>query len=289
MALETKTIRLRDGRTCAFTEHGNLSGQPVLFVHGNPGSRNMRHPDESVAQSLGARIITPDRPGYGQSDFQPGRTYLDYPDDIAQLMDSLKIEKFAVLGVSAGGPGAAACACKLSHRITRTALVSSAAPVDRENAFENMQPSMKTAFRMIQTLPGWLTQGILWLQTRRQQREPQKSLDERAATLSGADQAILADAKYRDQVLAYRTEAVRQGIRGTMREMQLLASPWGFRLEEIRGEVHVWHWEEDWLVPIQMGRYLAARIPNATAHFLPGGGHYSLFEHWREILETLLQ
>jgi pimeloyl-ACP methyl ester carboxylesterase len=289
MSPEAKTITLRDGRTFAFTEHGDLSGKPVLFIHGNPGSRNMRHPDETIAQSLNARIITPDRPGYGLSDFQPGRSYLDYPEDISQLMDALKIEKFAVLGVSAGGPYAAACAYKLPNRITRTAIVSSAAPINRENAYENLQPSMKTAFNLVKTLPGWLSHFILWLQTRKQQRDPEKSLDERAAMLSAADKATLARPEYRSQVLAYRTEAVRQGVRGMLREMQLLVSPWGFPLEDIRGDVSVWHWEDDLLVPVQMGRYLALCIPNVEAHFLPGGGHYSLFEHWREILASLLR
>jgi pimeloyl-ACP methyl ester carboxylesterase len=57
-------IRLEDGRTLAYSEHGNPSGQPVLFFHGLPSSRLM-HPDEVVTRSLGARLITIDRPGFG--------------------------------------------------------------------------------------------------------------------------------------------------------------------------------------------------------------------------------
>lgn len=282
------TLQLRDGRKLAYTEHGDLHGKPILFIHGNPGSRYTRHPDETIAQKLGARIITPERPGYGLSDFLPKRCLLDSPDDYAQLMDALAIEKFAVLGVSAGGPHAAACAYRLAARVTKTAIVSGAAPLDRENPYENLHPSMKAAFQLVKILPGWLSHFILWRQTAKQQQNPEKSLAERAAILSAADQEMLERPEIKAQVLGYREEAVRQGVRGMLREMQILASPWGFRLEDIRGEVHIWHWEDDLLVPIQMGRYVARKIPDAHAHFLPGGGHYSIFACWAEILEVLL-
>lgn len=289
MTSDRETIlQLRDGRRLAYTEHGDLAGKPILFIHGNPGSRYVRHPDETIAQELGVRIITPDRPGYGLSDFQPGRRLVDYPDDIAQLMDSLAINQFAVLGVSAGGPYAAACAYKLAQRITRTALVSSAAPLDRENAYEDVPPSLRTAFQLVKNLPGWLCRFILWQQNQKQNRDPERSLAERAQILSPADQNLLARPEIKAQVLGYRKEAARQGMKGTLREMQILSSPWGFPLEAIRGEVHIWHWETDLFVPIQMGRYLAQQIPNAHSHFLPGGGHYSIFESWHEILESLI-
>lgn len=282
------TVRLRDGRQLAYTEHGDLNGKPILFIHGNPGSRYVRHPDETIAEKRGARIITPDRPGYGLSDFLPKRRLLDSPDDYAQLMDSLGIDQFAVLGVSAGGPHAAACAYKLADRLTKTAIVSGAAPLDRENPYENTHPSMKAAFQLVKYLPGWLSHFILWRQTAKQQQNPDKSLAERAAMLSAADQELLKRPEIKAQVQGYREEAVRQGVRGTLRELQILVAPWGFRLEDIRGEVHVWHWEDDLLVPIQMGRYVAQKIPQAQVHFLPGGGHYAIFAHWAEILETLL-
>ena len=281
------SLKLRDGRNLAYTEHGDPNGKPVLFIHGNPGSRYVRHPDASIAQTIGARIITPDRPGYGKSDFQPKRTLLDYPDDIAQLMDSLGVEKFAVMGVSAGGPHTAATAYKLANRITRTAIVSSAAPLDRENAYENVHPSMKSAFKLVQVLPDWLALMILGRQNKKQTQDPEKSLNERGAMLSEFDQNMLRNPAVRAQVLGYRKEAVRNGIKGTLREMQLLASPWGFKLSDIRGEVYVWHWEGDFLTPIQMGKYIAGQIPNAKAHFLPGGGHYSIFDQWAEILAIL--
>ena len=286
--MSDKTIQLQDGRTLAFTEHGDLSGKPVLFIHGNPGSRNMRHPDESIAERAGARIITPDRPGFGLSDFQPGRKLLDYPDDVIQLMDSLGIEKFTVLGVSAGGPYAAATTYKLAERVTRTAIVSGVSPIDRENAFEGVPSALRTAYRLVKWLPGWLAQIILQQQNKQQQRDPAGSLLERARILSTFDQETLARPEFQQEVLDYRQEAVRNGVKGMLREMQIIGAPWGFPLNAIEGDVHIWHWEEDLLVPVQMGRYVASQIPGAKTHFLPGGGHYAIFEVWRHILDVLV-
>ena len=87
--LREGSIRLKDGRKLAFAESGDPSGLPVIFLHGNPGSRYMRHPDDSLTYGMGVRLITPDRPGYGLSDFQPDRTLLDCPSDIEQLANML--------------------------------------------------------------------------------------------------------------------------------------------------------------------------------------------------------
>lgn len=288
MAAGDKTITLTDGRTLAYTEHGDFSGRPVIFLHGNPGSRLMRHPDEGIAYSLGVRVITPDRPGYGLSDYQPERTLLDMPDDIAQLADQLGLEKFAIFGVSAGGPYVAACAYKMPEYIGQAAIVSGAAPMNREGAYEGMNDRMQAAFQMSARYPVWLLQPLIALGTRMALRDPEKTLADTVATLSQEDQQVLAQPAIRKQVMQYRAEATRNGVKGIVREAKILVSPWGFPLEDIRPEVHLWYWEDDDSVPVQMGRYLEQRIPNAVPHFLPGGGHFSWVTFWREILEALV-
>jgi dipeptidyl aminopeptidase/acylaminoacyl peptidase len=102
-----KTIQLSDGRTLAYLESGDPEGRPLFYFHGGPGSRLEGLLFDDLNQQLGIRMITPDRPGYGLSDFQEARTYLDWPDDVRQLADQLDIERFAVLGWSSGGPHAA--------------------------------------------------------------------------------------------------------------------------------------------------------------------------------------
>ena len=71
---EHREIRLRDGRTLAYAEYGSPRGLPIIHCHGTPSSRVEGELTFSgpVAAELGVRIIVPDRPGMGQSDFQLG-------------------------------------------------------------------------------------------------------------------------------------------------------------------------------------------------------------------------
>ena len=119
-----QTIILPDGRTLGFAEYGDPSGRPVLFFPGTPSGRLFQHPDESIAASLGARVITLDRPGYGLSDFLRNRALLHWPDDVEELADTLGFDRFAVAGISGGAPYVAACALKIPGRLTPLRLLA---------------------------------------------------------------------------------------------------------------------------------------------------------------------
>ena len=112
-----QTIKLRDGRTLGYAEYGDRNGVPVVFFHGTPGSRLMAVPAWNDT-SLGIRLIAPDRPGLGLSTYLPHRTLLNWPGDVAELADALKLEKFIVAGVSGGGPHSLACAYALPDRVS---------------------------------------------------------------------------------------------------------------------------------------------------------------------------
>ena len=73
-----------------------------------------------------------------------------------------------------------------------------------------------------------------------------------------------------------------------MREMEILARPWGFGLEEVRCEIHVWHGELDTSAPVAMAEYMRRTIPDCRLTLLPGEGHFLLFPRWREILGALV-
>src|SRR5215510_1581231 len=106
-----RELRLRDGRTLAYAEYGRPDGQPIIYCHGSPSSRveGDLFFDPAALADLAVRIIVPDRPGMGRSDFQPGRRIVDWPGDIEQLAVALNLESFTVIGESGGSPYATAC------------------------------------------------------------------------------------------------------------------------------------------------------------------------------------
>ena len=126
------TIKLKDGRKLGYADLGNPDANSVVFhFHGFPGSRleAMLLANKATSEY---RIISIDRPGMGLSDFKKNRTLLDWPDDVIELADALEIDKFAVEGISGGGPYAAACAYKIPKRLTSCGIISGVASKDLE-------------------------------------------------------------------------------------------------------------------------------------------------------------
>jgi pimeloyl-ACP methyl ester carboxylesterase len=144
-----RTIRLRDGRRLSYAEWGDPGGRPLLYFHGWPGSRVEARLGDEAGRAKGIRFIAIDRPGMGLSDFQHRRTFVDWPDDVLQLAASLGFDRFAVLGISGGGPYAAACAWKLSNRLTRAGIVSCLAPLDVPGATAGMSRQNRLAFQIV--------------------------------------------------------------------------------------------------------------------------------------------
>jgi pimeloyl-ACP methyl ester carboxylesterase len=51
--------------------------------------------------------------------------------------------------------------------------------------------------------------------------------------------------------------------------------------------IFLWQGEADVVVTPAMGRFMADRIPNCTARFVPGEGYRLFVNYWREILGQL--
>ncbi|HEX5295436.1 MAG TPA: alpha/beta hydrolase, partial [Streptosporangiaceae bacterium] len=135
-----------DGRELTFAEWGDPGGTPVFALHGTPGCRLNRHPDEGLIRSAGVRLISYDRPGYGGSDRRRGRTVADAAGDVAAIADHLGIGRFAVYGISGGGPHALAVAALLGNRVSRAACIVGVAPFEvlGDEFFSGMDPQNVT-------------------------------------------------------------------------------------------------------------------------------------------------
>ena len=291
MDRDNQTITLKDGRKLGFSEHGDLNGKPVFFMHGNPSSRFLRYPDDS-AKNLGLRIITPDRPGMGLSDFKPNRKPMDLPDDMVQLADHLKINTFSIFGASAGGVYTLACARKIPERLEKVVVLSGGVPFNyAADPFQGMAKNWKKIFVMFQKFPVWLQKLMLWIGKRKLDKDPEAAYQKMVldSCHNEADKKIALDPALKAWVIGHSGESMRQGTRGVIHEMKIVLSPWDFNPADIKKHVDLWYWEDDPLVPIQMGKYLASVIPNNTTHFFPGGGHLAALGAWGDVLKSIAE
>ncbi len=281
-------FHLRDGRVLGYAEYGDPTGTPIFFFHGLPGSRRQRHPDDSIAIELGAHIITIDRPGYGFSDFQPGRTLLDWPDDVAQLADALNIQRFAAIGLSGGGPYLLSCAYKMPERITSATVISGMGPVDSPEGMKGMMQSMRLGLSLARRVPWVFVRPALEPTARLVRRNPTAA--KKLVPMSAPQVDKEAFARPEIQAIDHEDllEAYRNGAQGVYWEVVILANPWCFRLEDIHKKIYLWHGEEDTTVPLTMGRYVARSLSNCEPRYYPGQGHTLIYHYWREILTVAM-
>jgi pimeloyl-ACP methyl ester carboxylesterase len=278
-------LTLPNGRSLGYAEYGNPDGAPVFYFPGTPSSR-LLHPPEGPTGALGVRLIVLERPGYGLSDFQRGRTLLDWPGDVCAFADALGTDSFPVVGVSGGGPYAAACAYQLPERLTGAAIVSGVGPTDLPGVVQEMPRIRRTGAAVARHAP-WLLSTILWLVSN-PQRDAERFFQKMASGNSPVDQAILSRPEIKAMLIENYLEATRSGMRGMAQDAIILSNPWGFRLEDISIPVHLWHGEEDANVSISAARYVAKMIPNCRAAFLPGQGHWLILDYWEEILRSVI-
>jgi len=278
-------IETRDGRVLAYVEHGEADAPTIFHLHGTPGSRLTHHPDPSVYEGL--RVVASDRPGYGRSDPQPGRTVAAGAADVEDLADALGVDRFAVLGVSGGGPHALACAALLPERVTRAATLVGGGPSD-DPGFDFLVGMADLNIREFsaaregeEALEAFLAPDLDALR-----RDPDVLLDQFATELPEPDQALLQRPEYRAAISASWIESVRQGTRGWIDDDLAFVRPWGFQLEDVQIEVRLWQGELDVLVPRAHAEYMARRLPHAAFELIPNAGHL-IFDHYRAAFEWL--
>jgi len=284
-----ETLRLEDGRLLGYAVYGDPEGWPIFYFHGFPGSRLEAQLADRVAARMGIRLIALDRPGFGLSDFKPRRTIFEWPDDVVKIADALGINRFATIGVSGGGPYAAACALKIPQRLTAVAIVCGLGPLDTPNGTDRMIRTNHLIFFLGRRLP-WLAKISLWRIAYQVRRNPEGTLRRMIVALPDPDKAVLARPEVKTAMKDNVVEAFRGGSRGAAYELLLYTRPWGFLLEDIATRVNLWHGEQDVSVPPTMGQYQARTIPNCRAIFCPGEGHFSLvINHMEEVLSGLLE
>jgi pimeloyl-ACP methyl ester carboxylesterase len=289
MSTVEHTGRVADtqGRTIGYAEFGDPAGFPVVLLHGLGDSRLTRHPDDARTASLGARLITVDAPGIGLSDPVRLRTQEAAAERVLPVLDALGIERFAVLGWSAGGPRALAVASRWPDRVSAVGVAAGFGPLDRPEFQACVTREMRQGTAMFRLLP-WTTRVFAGPLARDLGKDPRAGFEKHfGKDTSPADRALLADPALADVFYAGARESARQGPVGLAQEMLLLTRPWGFRPEDVRVPVRLWYGTDDRIVSPETGRLLATLLPDAELTEFPGEGHMALFAHWTELLRAL--
>jgi pimeloyl-ACP methyl ester carboxylesterase len=285
---DDKRLELTDGRILGYTEFGVPDGRPVFYFHGANSSRLSGRALGPVAVKLGARIISIDRPGFGISQFKPGRQLLDWPDDVTAVADRLSIGRFAVIGLSSGAAYAAACAFKIPHRLTQVGMVSCEVPYNVSVSAVGKLRAVKMASFVTRRAPGFMRYWVQW-SDQIARRLPEAFFSNYKIHLAQSDRAIFNWSSVKRSFINNYLEAHRFGAKGAVCDMALVAQEWGFKLEDISMRVYLWHGEQDTVSPVDVGRLIAGEIPNCVSKFYPVEGHLSVFfNNMEEILSALV-
>lgn len=190
-------------------------------------------------------------------------------------------------GHSSGGPNAVGCARFLGTRLVGYAIVSGVAPSEAKVPKQRMLRTNRIAQRLATIAPR-LTSIAFQAGLRQGQRAPDKALAWMGRTLPACDAAVIERPEIRAAVRddLQRPLASTAG-RAAMQDLTLELSPWGFRLQDIALSVHVWHGDLDRNVVVESGNYQANEIPHATMHRLPRDGHWLVYTHFADILDSI--
>ena len=283
-----QTIKHQDGSNLGFAEYGaENSPKTIIYFNGSGGSRLEYPADRNILAELGLRFIATDRPGHGLSSPQPERKLLDWPHDISQLVNHLNVNKFYVLGWSAGGPHALACAYKLPDRVIAGAIISGLAPVDRPNPYDGLPLPNKILNFLGRKAPSlvYLFRRLVYPMVMAESEEAGKKL---AASFPPVDRQLAEKPENQRMLVTSIQEGYKQGWQGPAQDDIVINSPWGFSLEDIGVRIDIWQGEVDKNVPLHQGKYQHEKIPQSTLTILPGQAHLYILANWRNVLEKLV-
>ena len=271
-------ILLRDGRHIGVCEHGPRGGKPVFWFVGTGGSRRWRPPVEGAAESLGVRLFVVERPGFGISDFLPGRQILDWPKDFEQVLDGLGIARASVAGTSGAGPFLCAVAARLPARCSEVALVACVGPI------ELMARHLSMRRRAILAVAARTPRLIEYALRKKSPEQVYRAMTKDAAP---CDRTVLDRPLVWQSQVEMFSDSLQNGKAGFAWELHIAARPWGFALDEIRVPMLVWHGTDDLAAPVEVARHIANEIPGCSAKFVEREGHFLHYNLWPEILRSL--
>ena len=265
---------------------GEDSPQTIVVCPGSPGSHRARFPCEALA-GLDARIVMTERPGFGVTPRQPGRTVGDHVPQLLAVADELGADRFAVVGWSAGGSYALACGAMAPERVAAVVLMSAhVSTFDRAEADHAVSSHHQMIVKGLRDDPEGTAQAIASFM--RPQAEAY------AADPGGFKVKWMADAEVAwgrrpaDYWLDVLDDVIGQPPENLADEYVAINGPLGFTLGDVRVPVRAFHGSSDTNVPIEGARDLISRMPDATLVEWEGENHFASPTCIRAALEAAI-
>lgn len=287
MKFQVDTFTTTDNKRIYYYIFGNISSTPIFFFHGYPGTGKQAFLLRDTYLQDDFCLIAIDRPGYGLSDPQPGLTLKKFAQDIKELSDYLAIDKFISMGVSGGGPFAAAVSYYYPEKVLKGGSVCGVAPVSAENIIY-LNKEQKKTYLLKKLLP----KSVMTYLVERNFSALTEKLNNLIETdlLSLKDKIVFQHPEVGPFLLDSFKEALAKGPAGILTDMEILSKPWGFDIEDIKVPYYLWHGDQDDIVHFEMSNYMKKRLRDVKFKIFEGEGHYSLpYNYKNKILEDLLE
>jgi pimeloyl-ACP methyl ester carboxylesterase len=279
-----RILTLPDGRRLGCAEYGNPLGLPVLALHGTPGSRLMFALAHKAARERGVRLIAPERPGYGLSDYRRAESLAQSSEDLSVVADAFGLDRFAVIGVSGGGPYAVAAAAAMPDRISLLALVGPVGEVaDSELRLSRFH---RLVFKGLARRP-WAMRVFFRRLRSMVFKSPDTTYRWLMRRVRTPDRDVLSRYDVRASLQAAVGEGLRPGVEGAAQDLRLFCAPWGLQFAEIDVPAIVWQGSDDPVVPAAAAYALARALPNCRLDVIPAAGHYWVFSQFGMILDAV--
>ena len=211
---------------------------------------------------------------------------LEWADDVVALADHLKIKKFSVMGVSGGGPYAAACGFKIPDRLHKVGIVVGLAPTWIPGLMDGAAWHAQFAWNNYGKFP-FLRRFAALFQYVISIYSPGMGIH-RFLWGAKTDRDIYASKQVRQLSQQNYREAFRQGYKGAELDLDLYTHDWGFELNKITVPTFLWYGADDKNVSVKMGEYYHQQIPGSKLIVYPGEGHLVSRTHVEEILHEFI-
>lgn len=280
---------LSNGLKLGYSEYGDPRGEVAFYFHGWPSSHVQGSLFDAPAKKHGMRLICPDRPGIGLSDFQRKRTLLDWSTTLTELAAHVGADNYHVIGWSGGGPYVLLTALKLPKRLLSATIICGAPPLkflgDRQmfwlyRFMIQLRRFFPTLLGLVLRLGGMAAKGspenapLTWLMR----------------LLGPEDRRVLLLPGIFDVVRAATLGALDRGPRNVIADADIYLTEWGFEVSQINFPIRLWHGKEDRNIAWTYTKQISELIPQAETRWSEIDGHYSLpITHAEKIILAALQ